>query len=207
MELQVQELLERIKSEGVDAARAESDRIVAQAEEKAKNIVAQAEKAVRESEEASKARIEAMENASRLALVQASRDTFLALRQKVQLFMESAILSTTTEVLDAEFLVKFLPDLLKEMAKDIGGDLTVLLPPKTLASLDAALANRLAGELSRGVEFKPFAGIDSGFRITVEGSSLHYDFSAASVADILSSRVNARLAECVREALKGSENS
>lgn len=197
MELQVQELLERIKSEGVDAARAEADRIVSTAEVKAKSILGEAEKNAVAIEADAKARIGAMEKASRLALVQASRDTILALREKVQAFMHDAIQSSVSDVLDSTFISKILPELLLSMAKETQGNLAVLLPPKTMESLDGALANRLSKELGRGVQFKPFSGIDAGFRIAVEDSAAHYDFSAESVAEILASRVNARLAECV----------
>lgn len=198
MELQVQELLERIKSEGVDAARTEADRIIAGADEKAKAIIGEAEKNAVEFEAGAVARIEAMEKASKLALIQASRDTILALREKVQSFMSDAILATTSEVLDAAFIGKILPELLFSMAKQTEGDITVLLPPKTIASIDDALANRLSVELGKGVQFKPFNSIDAGFRVAVKASAAHYDFSAESIAEILASRVNERLAECVK---------
>ncbi|HWR11252.1 MAG TPA: V-type ATP synthase subunit E [Rectinemataceae bacterium] len=201
MELQVQELLKRIKDEGVDEARAEAERIVAEADLKAKAIVVKAEKSAFELEAGAATRIEAMEKASKLALVQASRDTILALREKVQGFMRDAIVATSAEVLDAAFIEKVLPDLLKSMVKETQGDLVILLPPATLKSLASAFANRLAKELGKGVQFKPFDGIDAGFRIAVEASSVQYDFSAESVAEILASRVNARLAECVKASL------
>ena len=63
MELQVQELLEKIKSEGMDVARAEAEKIVAHAEGKAKAIVGEAEKHAAELEAQAGSRIEAMEKA------------------------------------------------------------------------------------------------------------------------------------------------
>ncbi len=201
MELQVQELLERIKTEGVDAARAEADRIVAAAEERAESIVNEAVRNAAELEKDAKARIESMEKASKLALVQASRDTILALRGRVQRFMSDAVLASTSEVLSAEYLSKILPDLLKEMARDVSGDIQILLPTKIVASLDSALANRLSRDIGKGVTFLPFEGLDAGFRVAMNGSSAQYDFSSESVAEILASRVNARLAECVKESL------
>lgn len=201
MELQVQELLNRIKAEGVDEARAEAERIIADAEKKAEAIASKAEKKAVELEAGAKTRIEAMEKASRLALVQASRDTILALRGKVQDFMRNAILTTSSDVMDSAFIATLLPELLKSIAKETEGDLSVLLPSETLNSLDGALANRLSKELGKGVQFKPFDGIDAGFRVAVQASSAQYDFSAESVAEILASRVNARLAECVKASL------
>jgi len=201
MELQVQELLEKIKSEGMDVARAEAEKIVAHAEGKAKAIVVEAEKHAAELEAQAGSRIEAMEKASRLALIQASRDAILALRGKVEAFMREALLTSTSEVMDAAFIGTLLPTLLQSLSGEAAGDLSVLLPPATLKTLDGALANRLSRELGRGVNFKPFAGIDAGFRIAVENTAAQYDFSADSVAEILASRVNARLGECVKASL------
>ena len=199
MELQVQELLERIKSEGVDTARAEAEKIIASAEERAKAIISEAEKSAKDLESGAKARIEAMEKASKLALTQASRDTILSLREKVQNFMRDAIAATTSEVFDESFVGKILPEILLTMAKDTKGNIEVLLPFEILASLDSAMANRLSKELGRSVQFKPFSGVDAGFRISIENSTAHYDFSAESVAEILASRVNAMQAWRMRK--------
>jgi V/A-type H+-transporting ATPase subunit E len=207
MEVQVQELLDRIKSEGVDAARAEATKLLAQAESRAAAMIAEAERATAELEASAKARIEAMEKASRLALVQASRDTILALREKVQNFMQEAVLSSTTEAFDAEFIAKVLPSILPLVAAENSGTLEVLLKPETLGSLDSSLASRLSKELERGVRFKPFTGMDAGFRIAVEGSAVRYDFSAESVAAMLSTRVNARLGECLKAAFPEGRQS
>ena len=207
MEVQVQELLDRIKSEGVEAARTEAAKIAAQAEARAAAIMAEAERAAADLEVSAKTRIEAMEKASRLALVQASRDSILALREKVQKFMQEAVLASTTEALDADSIAKVLPSVLPFMARENSGNLEVLLQPETLASLDSALASRLSKELGRGVTFKPFAGIDAGFMITAEGSAVRYDFSADSVAAILSTRVNIRLGECLKAAFSEGQLS
>jgi len=201
MELQVQELLERIKSDGIDAAQAEAGRIVSSAQAQAKTLVADAEKRAADLEAGASARVEALEKASKLALAQASRDTILALRARVEEFMRAAIHSSTAETLDAGYVAKLLPEVLASLAKDSGKDLTVFFPSKTLESLDGALANRLAKEIGAGVQFKPFDGIDAGFRVAVDASGARYDFSAESVADILASRVNKRLAECVQASL------
>ncbi len=112
-----------------------------------------------------------------------------------------AIVATSSEVLDEAFISKILPEILIAMTKETKGDITVLRPFEVLMALDSALANRLSRELGRGVQFKPFNSVDAGFRISIENSAAHYDFSAESVAEILASRVNARLGECVKATL------
>jgi V/A-type H+-transporting ATPase subunit E len=200
MELQVEELLEKIKADGVEVAKREAERIVAEANEKARGIVAAAESQAREIEKSAEERLKAREKASDVALQYAARDTMLALRKKVQVFLEEAIKADTRQVLDAASLGRYLPELLLAMAKDNEGDISIFVSPKTLSAIDAGLAGRLAAELGRGVEFKPFDGLDAGFRVSFKDDTVQYDFSAAAVAEILSRRVDAHLAECLKTA-------
>lgn len=201
MEVHVQELLERIKSEGVEAARAEAERILAAAREEADRTVAAAERAAGELESQAKARIASSEAASRQALVHASRDAILALRTRVQEFMDKAVLDASTKAMGPEYLASLLPGILSGLVRDGSSDLEILLPPDTLAALDKALAAKLSSSLGSGITFVPFQGIDSGFRVAMKGSSAQYDFSAEAVARIIGSRVNARLSECLRDAV------
>lgn len=201
MELQVQDLLKKIKDDGIEAARKEAQAIIDEAGSKAEALVAQAERRSAEIEAAAKARIEGMEKASRLALIHASRDSLLGLKEKVGLFAKDLVRSAVKETFDAEFLKSFLPSVLVELAKGTDSDLDVLVSPRQLQDFDAAFAGRLAKELSVGVTFKPFTAIDAGFRVASEGGTAHYDFSAEAISSILASRVNATLAECVAAAM------
>jgi V/A-type H+-transporting ATPase subunit E len=207
MELQVQELLDRIKTEGVEAARVEASAIRAKAEEDAQALISDAESRAREREAEAEARIATMEKAAELALSQASRDAILSLRQKVQAFMEEAVRADASQVFDAAFLASSLPDILKAVGSEGRGDLTLLLPEKSLKTLDAALAGRLAKELGRGVEFKPYAGLDAGFRIAFKDSAVQYDFSAQAVAAILSARMGENLASSLKRAAEKLEKA
>ncbi|MCX7026852.1 MAG: hypothetical protein NT061_05040 [Spirochaetes bacterium] len=207
MELQVQELLERIRADGVNVAKVEASAIKARAEEEARALVANAEIRAKAREAEAEARIATMEKAAEMTLSQASRDAILSLRQKVQAFMEEVVRAEASQVFDAAFLASNLPELLKAMGSEGKGDLTVLLSEKSLKSLDAALAGRLARELGRGVEFKPFAGLDAGFRIAFSGSAVQYDFSAQALASILSARMGENLASSLKIAAKKLERA
>lgn len=207
MELQVQELLAKIKADGVDVARQEADKIIADAKNQAAVIVAAAENHAKEIEKAAEDRIASQEKAFDLTLEQASRDTMLSLRKKVEVFMAEAIKADSNQVFDASLLGKYLPELLKAMAKDNDGDISVFVSRETLAALDGALAARLAAELGRGVEFKPFDGIDAGFRVGFNDGTVQYDFSSRAVAEVLAYRVDKRLAECLKIAAASIEKA
>ncbi len=204
MDLQVQELLDRIKAEGVDAAKAEATRIIAEAESRAGSVVAAAEKAAAETERQAELRIAAMERASRAALTQASRDALIGLKARVQAFAEGVVRADTATAFGPAQVASLLPAIVSGLAAGKDAQVEVLLDPAALAALDGSLAARLAAEIGKGVEFKPFPGIDAGFRISAEGGAVQYDYSADSLAAILASRVNVRLADCLRDAAKGN---
>ena len=199
MEIQLQELLERIHSEGIENAKQQAEQIIQKAQSEAAEIIARAKRDAEEMQAEALRRIDAMEAASRESLLQASRDTMIALRQSVQRFLDSAISADIKKAFDEEMAAQVIPEVLKILSSGQSGDFEVLLPPEQLEKIDISLSARLAKELSRGVTFKPYDGIDAGFRIALPGPSVQYDFSADSIAQVLSVRVNRLLSQYLKE--------
>jgi V/A-type H+-transporting ATPase subunit E len=200
MEIQVQELLERIRSEGVEVAKQQAEEIIHKAQSEASEIVNRAKKEAGEAQEEASRRIESMEAASRESLLQASRDTMIALKQSIQRFLDSAINADVAGAFDAKMAEQIIPEILRSLALGQSSDTEVLLPPVFIQKIDASLSARLAKELSKGVTLKPYPAIDAGFRVSQVGSSAQYDFSAESLAQILSARVNSLLSEYLKDA-------
>jgi len=200
MEIQVQELLERIRSEGIDSAKQQADEIIAKAQSEASEIVNRAKKEAEEAQEEAARRVASMEAASRESLLQASRDTMIALKQSIQRFLDSAISVDVDKAFDEKMAAQIIPEILKALAVSQSSDAEVLLPPAFIQKIDSSLSARLAKELSKDVTFKPYPSIDAGFRVAQSGSAAQYDFSAESLAQILSARVNNLLSEYLKEA-------
>jgi V/A-type H+-transporting ATPase subunit E len=202
MEMQLQELLDKIRREGLDAAKAEAAKIVAEGEARAASIVADAERDAAARIAATKAEAAKFEESGRAALSQASRDIILSFRDKIGSLVDALVKSDVHAAFGPAAIESALPAVLKALASGRAEDLEALLPPADLAKLDAAFARRLSAELGKGVELKPYPGISAGFRIVEKDGSAYYDFSADAVAELLSKRVNARLAEILRSAAK-----
>jgi hypothetical protein len=204
MELQVQELLERIKTEVWIRPKKKrrpfwmrqrlSDSIVASAEAKAAELDAAT------SSDRSPGKTLPDSPSSRI------QGQYSGATEKVELFMREARKRTATNFSPALFWRRYCPTSLFR-CESTEKDLSVLLPEKSLKALDSALAARLSAELGKKVLFKPFAGVDAGFYISVEAPPFVTDFSADAVAEILASRVNARLGECVKAALEEGRDS
>ncbi len=200
MEIQVQELLERIRNEGIESAKQRADEILLKAQTEASEIVANAKRRAEEAESESVRRIESLEAASRESLVQASRDAMIALKQSVQKFLEACLSSDTNAAFDEKLASQMIPEILKQLAQSQSGDVEVLLSKELAQKMDQSLAARLSKEISKGVSFRPYPAVDAGFRVAWSGSAAQYDFSTESIAQVLSARVNSMLGEYLKEA-------
>jgi V/A-type H+/Na+-transporting ATPase subunit E len=203
MEIQLQELLDKIKSEGVEAARVEAARLLAEAEAKRKALLEEAEREARALVEKARADAARAEESGKAALSQASRDLILSFRDQLRGLLDAVVRAETAAAFGPAVLTEAIPAVLKAIAAGGGEDLKVLLPPAMLSRLEGGLAARLSAELKKGVELKPIDGLDSGFRISEKGGAAYYDFSAQSVAELLSRHLNARLSDILKQTARG----
>jgi len=203
MEIQLQELLDRIKREGVDAARSEAERFLAEAEARKKAMLDAAEREAAAIVEKAKVDAARTEEAGKAALLQASRDLLLSFRDRLQALLDKLVRAETTSSYGPEVLAEAIPAVLKALAAGGAEDLAVLLPAEVLKRLEARLTARLSTELKKGVELRPSEELTAGFRVSEKGGAAYYDFSAEAVAELLSRHVNARLSEILRDAAQG----
>ena len=93
--------------------------------------------------------------------------------------------------------------MVKSWAAGGSDDLSLILPEGHLEKLRAFFNEKLAAELGKGLELKSDRNLGAGFRIANRDGSAYYDFSAESVAELLSAYLNPRLAEILKSAAKG----
>lgn len=205
MDIRVQELLERIKREGVESAEAQAAAIVADAETRRTALIAAAEKEGKAIIERAKADAARSEDAGKAALVQASRDLILAFRGEMEKLLAGIVKNEVDAAFDADTLRKALPAILEAWSKDGRDELSVLVPEKELKSLEAFFRDKLNASLKKNVEFKPLKDTKSGFRIVEKGGSVYYDFTAQAVADMLGAYLNTRLAAIVASSIASGQ--
>jgi V/A-type H+-transporting ATPase subunit E len=200
MEIQLQELLDKIKREGVDTARAESERLLAEAQETRTSLLGEAEREARAIVDKARADAALAEESGKAALAQASRDLLLAVRDSLQGLLDSLIRVETAAAFGPDVLAEALPAVLKSLAAGGTEDLAVLLPPAVLKKLDDRFTARLAAELKKGVQLRPAPDLEAGFRVVEKDGAAYFDFSADTIAALLARRLNARLAEILKTA-------
>ena len=203
MDIQLQELIDKIKKEGIESAQAGAVKLRADAEAEAKKIV---ENAKREAEAIianGKADAERSEKAGIAAVEQASRNLVLAFRGEIQGLLDKLTAEAVGSTYSADVIKGILPDLIKNWAVKNTDSLSVVLSEGDLQKLDGSFKSQLASALKGGVDLKAGKGIDGGFHIAEKDGSAFYDFSAESVAAMLSAYLNPRLAETLKAAAKG----
>jgi V/A-type H+-transporting ATPase subunit E len=203
MDIQLQELIEKIKRDGLESAAAEAGRLRSQAEEDAKRIVETARREADALMAKAKADAERSEKAGIAAVGQASRNLVLSFKAEIQALLDRILDREIREAYGTETLKAALPDILKGWASaPEGGALDLILPESQLAPLRAFFQDKLAGELQKGTELKSDRNLGAGFKIALKDGSAYYDFSAESVTELLAAYLNPRLAETLKEAAK-----
>ncbi|MDR1587934.1 MAG: V-type ATP synthase subunit E [Treponema sp.] len=203
MEIQLQELIEKIKKDGIEAASAEALQLKTQAEAEAKSIVEGARKEAEAIVERAKTDAERFEKAGIASVGQASRNLVLAFKTEIQAVLDKIVARELAVSYDDDTLKAVLPEIIKGWAAAGADSLSLILPEARLKKLEAFFQEKLASELKKGLELKSDRNLAAGFRIANRDGSAYYDFSAESVAELLSAYLNPRLAEILQTQAKG----
>jgi len=199
MEIQVQELIDKIKKDGIKAATEEANKVKAEAETEARRIVETAKREADDLLERAKQDAARAEKAGIAALEQASRNLILAFKDEVQALLNKIISEKVNASYNEDVLKSALPELIKSWAEKSGTDLAVILPESELSKLQGYFNDKLKNELSKGVELKSNRKLASGFHISNKAGSVYYDFSSEAVAKQLSAYLNPKLAELLKK--------
>ena len=202
MDIQVQELINKIKRDGIETASEEAAKIKLEAETEAKQIVEAARKEAAEIVAKGKKDAERAEKAGLAALEQASRNLVLVFKGEIEALLDQVIKTQLGASYNTDVLKAVLPDLLKAWGTKSTDSLAVLLPEASLKKLQGYFKEKLASELKRGLELRSDRNLAVGFRIANKDGSAYYDFSADSVAEMLSAYLNPHLAEILKSSAK-----
>ena len=199
MDIQLQELIEKIKKDGVSSAESAARKIIADAEKKAASIVSDAEVKADSIIKTAKAETDRMEKASEDAIAQAGRNLIISFRDGI-----NKELSETEKAMDKDLLKKLIPETVKAWSANLDvDDVSLLLPAKDLKALETSLKTALKAKIAKGLVIKSDASLSAGFRIGSKNGSAFYDFSAEEVAALFSAYLNPKTTEIMKKAAAG----
>ncbi|NIZ19472.1 hypothetical protein [Entomospira culicis] len=199
MEVQLQELINKIKADGVKAGESEKSRIIADAQKKAEEIIKTAEHRAKELEESAKKEAALSEARNREALQLASRDLLLNLSTKITDLFNHILVKEVATSLTKEKVSQLASTAISNLGKD--GKYEISLSPADVDAFGEALKSELSTLAKGGITIKPSKNVDAGFRITSVEDAISYDFTNTIIAENLASYVNPKLAEDIKKSV------
>ena len=201
MEIQLQELIDQIRKDGVDSAEAEAQSIVDAAKTEAEKIIAdakaQADKILAEAAAENERIVKSGEDAIR----QAGRNVLISFRESVARELRAIAGENISAVYSSESLVQLIVSVVESWAqKPQAEELTVILNSADLAKLEGTLLSALKDRMQKGITLKANDNFDGGFRVAVGNGGAYYDYSAEAVIDMLSNYLSPRVRELLKEA-------
>lgn len=201
MEIQLQELIDQIKKDGVKAAETESEAILCAAKEQAEKVVAdakaQAEKIIADA----KAENERMVKSSEDAIRQAGRNLLISFRESVTKEIGAILNSSVSAVYSSDVMAKLIVNVIESWAKNPDADdIAVVMNGESMKSLEETILAGIKEKMLKGVTLKANDNFDGGFRISVNDGSAYYDYSAEAVVEMLSNYLSPRVTELLKEA-------
>lgn len=194
----VQELIARIRDDGVRAAKQEAEKIIAQARREAARVVADAKARSDEMLQRARAEVESFKHAALEALKMAARDTRLQLEAEVLAAFERHVKRLIAPVThDGSFMRALILELAGRAANDTLKDRRLqILVSDLLAGkereneeLDTGIREGVLGissdMLREGVEIIPSSEVTGGARVRVVGDNVEFDLSDEAISTLL----------------------
>lgn len=201
MEIQLQELIEQIKKDGVEAAETEAESIIKAANEKAKKIIADAQAQADKILLDAKIENEKMVKSSEDAIRQAGRNLLISFRESVTKELNRILNENVNTVYSSKALAEIIINVVESWAKKPEAEnITVILNSKDLKALEDTLLAGLKEKMIAGVTLKAGDNFDAGFRIGANSTGAYYDYSAESVVEMLSAYLSPKVTELLKEA-------
>ncbi len=199
----VQELISRLRDEGVKAGRDKSDQIVQEAQEQADRIVAEAKAEAEALLSKVRSDIERDKAAAIESLRVAVRDTELKMEAEIKAdFAAHVKRLVSVEMSDKEFLRQVILAIAGTAAGDKTGEgkpIDIMLPQELFESDEKGtdltekgedrlrrLVLGISGDMLReGIDLKPSEDIRGGIRVRLVGEDLEIDLSDEAISDLL----------------------
>ena len=194
-ETNLEGLIRKIKTEGIQEADKKSAEIIQESEKKASEIrnaaEQEAETIIRKAEEEIKER----EKIGREALQQAARDIILNIRESLIDSFDALLKKECRKIFPPETIEKILFEIIKEWQKGEDGaiEFEVVVSEADRKALSDFFLSKLQKKIRSGIELKTHPDIAAGFRIGIKGEHLYYDFTDESIAEVLAAYLNPQL--------------
>lgn len=201
MEIQLQDLIDQIKKDGVEVAETEAKSIVESAKAEAEKIIADAKAQADRILVDAKSENERMMKSSDDAIRQAGRNLLISFRESVTKELNAIVGETVDSVYSADSLPQLVTNVVENWAKkpDVE-NIEVILNSNDIQLLEKTALSSLKERITKGVTLKANDNFDGGFRIAVNNGGAYYDYSTEAVVDMMSNYLSPKVVKLLKEA-------
>ncbi len=195
MEKELNNLINKIKQEGVEQAEKDAGNVVSHAREEAKEIIKAAER--EKADIINDARIEAgnFRKGAEAAVKQAARDVLLGLRGRIAELFTRVVKDNISGELTPDVLKEVIVSAVRNFRKGEALDIEVLVSKKDRDRLQKSLFSALAKEAKERLTLTGAPGIEKGFRIGEKGKDSYFDFTGEAITESFTRYLNPKLVE------------
>lgn len=198
MEVKLENLIEKIKKEGVEEARKEAEAIRQKANEDASKIIENARKEAENILKKAEKETAQLQKNAEASIRQAARDVSLLVKEQIIKLFESLLKKNISQRLSPEFMKELIGKIVDKWSPE-ETSLEITINEKDRKKLEELLLNETKKELQKGIVIKVNNMIESGFHIRAKGEDAYYDFSEDSIAEALKTFLNPSVSAILEE--------
>jgi V/A-type H+-transporting ATPase subunit E len=192
----LQQLLEKIQRDGVDRAKSEADKILAQANSQAHAIVEAAKSESAKIIAKARQEAEGFEHRAEETIRQSARDTLLTVEKSVTALLSKLLADQVNSAMGGSELVSKLAE--EAVRTYLAGRGAVEVAAS--AKLADALRSAFAEKALTGVTVVTDDATGTGFRVRLDNGRVEHTFTGVAVADALARQLRPRLAALLKQA-------
>ena len=201
MEIQLQELIDKIRKDGVDVAENDAKAILDSAKDEAQRIILEAQSEADKILANAKNENMRMVKSSEDAIRQAGRNLLISFRESVAREFKAIISQSVDTVYSSQSLEKIIVDVVERWSTNPEAqDLTVVLNNDDIKRLEKTMIASFKERVKKGVTLKSNDNFDGGFHIVVNNDDVYYDYSKDTVVEMLSNYLSPKIAKLMKEA-------
>ncbi len=203
MTAQVQELINKIKTEGIQEAQSKAKEMEAAAQKKAEEIVAKAKEDAEQIIAQAKSEANKVDQSTRLALQQVARDTLLKLRAELQAVLERLLTADVGEAMTPDKLAVLIEHMAKAYAKEHtkSVEIEAVLSEKDLKQFKDGYLKKLQDAVKHPLTLRSSDNVGAGFTISFDKGKTSLDFSDESLVEFLSASLSAEVSSLLKDAV------
>ncbi len=195
MEMELNNLIDKIKREGVEQAEKDAGDVVSHAREEAKDIIKAAEKEKTDIIKDAEIQAGNFRKSAEETVRQAARDVLLSLRGRIAELFTRVVKDNISRELTPDVLKEVIVSAVRNFRKGGALDIEVLVSKKDRDRLQKSLFSALAKDVKAHLTLTGAPGIEKGFRIGEKGKDSYFDFTGEAITESFTRYLNPKLVE------------